>query len=136
MCYTDLRSSKVQEIQAHPRISWLFYHPQEKIQLRLAGPASLQHDEAVLAEHWAELSKPQRRDYSVVKPPGSPLIGPGLSLPDKALTSAESEAGRENFVIIRCQVDWLDWLLLHDEGHFRAQFTWQEDKLWARWVTP
>ncbi len=41
ICHSDLRAGKVQEIRRDPRVSWLFYHPQEKVQLRIAGQARL-----------------------------------------------------------------------------------------------
>jgi hypothetical protein len=137
---TDRRSPKVQEIEGQPRVSWLFYHPEERVQLRLAGQAHLEQDEALLDKQWAALSLLNRRDYGTVDPPGSPLTSPGTGLPEslagKTPTVAESEAGRKNFVVVVCRVDWLDWLLLGDEAHFRAQFSWQEDGLSATWVTP
>lgn len=140
VCNTDRRSPKVQEIEAQPRVSWLFYHPEERVQLRVAGQAHLQQDEALLDQQWTGLSLANRRDYAVINPPGSPLAGPGTGLPEtlagKTPSPAESETGRQNFAIVVCQADWLDWLLLGDEAHFRAQFSWQQDGLSATWVTP
>ena len=139
MFNTDLRSSKVQDIQVQPRLSWLFYHPQERVQLRLAGQASLLQAGPLVDEEWSRLSPLNRRDYCTVDPPGSPLTMPGSGLPDsfgQTPTPDESEIGRRNFVVVRCQVDFLDWLLLQESGHLRAQFTWQDNKLSATWVTP
>jgi pyridoxamine 5'-phosphate oxidase len=136
---TDLRSSKIQDIQAQPRLSWLFYHPQERVQFRLAGQANLLQAGPMIDEEWSRLSPLNWRDYCTVEPPGSPLSGPGSGLPDnfgQEPIPAEAEIGRKNFVVVVCQVDFLDWLLLQEAGHLRAQFTWQDNKLSATWVVP
>jgi pyridoxamine 5'-phosphate oxidase len=139
MFNTDVRSSKVRDIQSQPRLSWLFYHPQERVQLRLAGQTSLLQVGSLLDEEWNRLSSLNRRDYCTVDPPGSPLTRPSSGLPDNfgpTPTPAEAEIGRKNFVVVVCQVDFLDWLLLQEAGHLRAQFTWQDHKLSATWVVP
>jgi hypothetical protein len=139
MINTDLRSSKIQDIRAQPRLNWLFYHPQKRVQLRLAGQASLLQAGAQVDEEWSRLSPLNRRDYCTVDPPGSPLSTPSSGLPEsfgQTPSPDESESGRRNFVVVRCQVDFMDWLLLQEAGHLRAQFTWQDDRLLAAWVVP
>lgn len=139
MFNTDRRSAKVRDIQAQPRLGWLFYHPQEKLQLRLAGQASLLQAGPLVDEEWNKLSTLNRRDYCTIEPPGSPLNDPSSGLPDSfgpTPTLAESEIGRKNFVVVTCQVDSVDWLLLHENGHLRAQFSWQDNKLAGSWVVP
>jgi pyridoxamine 5'-phosphate oxidase len=137
MCNTDLRSAKIRDIQALSRLSWLFYQPEERVQLRLAGQASLLQAGPLVDEEWSRLSPLNRRDYCTVDPPGSPLSVPSSGLPDSfGQTPAEGEIGRKNFVVVVCQVDALDWLLLQESGHLRAQFTWRDDKLAATWVVP
>jgi hypothetical protein len=139
MINTDLRSPKVQDIQAQPRLSWLFYHPEEKIQLRLGGQAGLLQTGPLVDEEWSRLSPLNQRDCCTVEPPGSPLSTPSSGLPEnfgQTPNPDESEIGRRNFVVVRCQVDFMDWLLLQEAGHLRAQFTWQENGLSATWVVP
>ena len=139
MINTDLRSAKVQDIQARPRLSWLFYHPQERVQLRLAGQADLLQTGPLVDEEWSRLSPLNRRDYCTVDPPGSSLSTPSSGLPEnfgQTPSPDENEIGRRNFVVVSCQVDSMDWLLLQETGHLRAQFTWQGNKLSATWVVP
>ena len=41
VCYSDARSVKVQEIMICSQASWLFYHPEKKIQVRISGHTKL-----------------------------------------------------------------------------------------------
>jgi pyridoxine/pyridoxamine 5'-phosphate oxidase len=38
VCHTDSRADKVKQISDYARVCWLFYHPKNKIQLRISGP--------------------------------------------------------------------------------------------------
>jgi hypothetical protein len=141
ICHTDLRSDKVQEIQRNPRASWLFYHSRQKVQLRLTGQATLHTADELADQQWAASALTSRRTYCAVDRPGAPSNGPTSGLPEPLLltepTWAESEAGRTNFTVIACRVDFMDWLYLRAEkGHLRAQFTWRGDELSATWVVP
>ena len=141
ICHTDLRSEKVQEIQRNPRVSWLFYHSQQKVQLRLTGQATLHTTDELADQQWAASALTSRYSYCAVDRPGAPSNGPTSGLPEplllRAPTWAESEAGRKNFTVIACRVDFMDWLYLRaEEGHLRAQFTWRGDELSATWVVP
>ena len=140
ICHTDLRSSKIHDLRQQPRLSWLFYHPQEKIQLRFDGQATLHTDDDLADEQWVACNLMSRRIYRTLNVPGTPLSGPASGLPEslitRAPTPAESEAGRKNFAVIACKVDFIDWLFLNSEGNWRAQFRWANDKLTATWIVP
>ena len=41
VCHTDARSAKVQEIINYSQPSWIFYHPEKKIQVRISGHANI-----------------------------------------------------------------------------------------------
>jgi hypothetical protein len=140
ICHSDLRSEKIHEIEKNPRISWLFYHPQQKVQLRLAGQATLHTHDELANQQWAATTLMSRRCYCAPVGPGTFSAQSTSGLPeflqDRSPTVAESEAGRKNFVVIACLVDFLDWLYLRARGHRRAQFSWLKDALTANWVTP
>ena len=139
-CYTDRRSAKVTELQTHPQASWLFYDPGPQVQLRLAGITRLHFDDELAEWAWGRVSLASRQNYLTLQSPGTPLAQPGADLPaalaGRALSLAESEAGRPHFAVIVCQVTFLDWLHLSRTGHRRAQFVWQGEALKAKWVTP
>jgi hypothetical protein len=141
ICHTDRRSDKVRQIEANSRVSWLFYHPRQKVQLRLVGPATLHTNDALADEQWAATSLMSRRCYCAEAGPGTPSPEPISGLPDSLLdrtpTLAESEAGRENFVVVAGRIDYMDWLYLQARGgHRRARFIWGEDGYSATWVAP
>lgn len=140
ICYSDRRAAKIREIRQNPRVSWLFYHPRQQVQLRLAGPATLHTGDDLTGREWAATRPASRRNYATVKAPGSPSREPTSGLPEEwtlnSPTPAESEAYRPNFAVIACRVDVMDWLRLRAEGHQRARFTWHGDRLSATWLVP
>ena len=46
------------------------------------------------------------------------------------------ECGFENFAVIDCQVESVDWLYLQHSGHLRARYTWQDDQWQSSWLAP
>ena len=140
ICHTDRRSAKVAELGKHNSLSWLFYDPKKKIQIRARGLATLHFDDDLADEQWSRTRRMSRRCYCVWEAPGTVQPSRSSGLPSEyeggSPTWEQSEQGRENFAVIRCQVDFLDWLYLDARGHSRAQFHWCGEKFEARWVTP
>ena len=139
ICYSQLRSSKIEEIRADPRVRWLFYHPQQHIQLQLAGNATIHTDDALADQQWATIPPSERIFYLYVKKLATPSSEPISGLPDFLLdrlpTMEESEAGRNNFAVISCKINFIDWLQVREKGgNLRAQFIWQGEDLKATWV--
>ena len=140
ICYTDARATKVRDIMNSDRVSWLFYHPKKKIQLRISGPATLHGDDPVAEEHWAKTRITNRINYATLEPPGASVDTPSSGLPDflrnKIPTLLESEKGRENFMAIVSRIDSMDWLILSPLGNRRAVFDWDGDRMNATWLIP
>lgn len=140
VCHTDARSSKVVDIRHNDRVSWLFYHTDYRVQIRLSGRATIHTADEIAEQHWSETPLTSRRLYCTVEEPGQPVATPESTFPDhlvdRAPTEAESQAGRPYFAVIRCQVDMMEWLFLRFEGHRRARFRWREDELAATWLAP
>lgn len=141
LCHTDARSPKFHEIQKNSTVSWLFYHPQEKIQLRITGLATLHTNDARADQQWQASKLSSRRCYCAITGPGTAQNEPSSGLPEKFLERLPSEEeseqlGRQFFSVIACQVGTIDWLYLRARGHQRARFSWQGDHFNATWVTP
>jgi len=140
VCHTDARAEKVREILSSPEVSWLFYHPKRKVQLRISGPATLHADEQFADEQWTATKITSRLNYCAQAPPGTPIDKPSSGLPDYLLnkfpTIFESEIGRKNFMVIAGQIDSVDWLKLSALGNRRARFNWDEKGLDATWLVP
>lgn len=140
VCHTDARAGKVDEIAACADVSWLFYHPERKIQLRIAGPATLHSDDQLADEQWAVAKITSRLNYCAVEPPGTAIDRPSTGLPDflrnKIPTLMDSERGRPNFMVIACRIDTMDWVRLSALGNRRARFVWDENRFNASWLVP
>lgn len=140
VCHTDARASKVGEISKCPDVSWLFYHPKRKVQLRITGEATLHKDDQFADDQWAATRLTSRINYCSIEPPGTIVEKPSSGLPDflrnKVPTLLESERGRENFLAIACRIDAIDWLVLKVTGNRRARFKWDKDVMKADWLIP
>ena len=140
VCHTDARAEKVREISNSARVSWLFYHPKRKVQLRISGPASLHVDDEFADQQWAAAKITSRLNYCAVEPPGSTIETPSSGLPDflinKVPTLLETEKGRKNFMAIVGRIDSMDWLVLSILGNRRARFDWDENGLSSKWLIP
>lgn len=140
VCHTDARAQKVDEITAYANVSWLFYHPERKIQLRISGPATLHAGDQFADEQWAATKITSRLNYCAVEPPGTAIDKPSSGLPDflrnKVPTLLDSERGRRNFMAIACRIDSMDWVRLSTLGNRRARFVWGENGLAADWSIP
>ena len=140
VCNTDARAAKVTEIKDNSRVSWLFYHPKQKIQLRITGIAELHTGDAFADNQWSLTPIPSRLNYCAVLPPGTPVDEPTSGLPDFLMNKLPSlmntEKGRKNFLTISSTIDSIDWLSLNILGNRRARFEWSEDRLNSTWLVP
>ncbi len=140
VCHTDSRALKAQEIASSNKVSWLFYHPKKKVQLRVAGRATLHTDDPFADAQWAATKITSRLNYCAIEPPGTPLNEPSSGLPafllNKVPTLFETAKGRTHFMAIACKIESIDWLILSLLGNRRAQFDWDKKTLRATWVIP
>ena len=123
--HTDVRSAKVKELESSGgAICWLFYEPSTKIQLRLQGSAIVVNDKHADAA-WEAVTLQSRSAYLSVDPPGKQVLSQQPpSTADRFLNQSESEVGRENFRLVRTQVQSVDWLYLRQGGHVRASLAY------------
>lgn len=139
-CHTDRRSPKVAELQASPRIAWLFYDPGERLQLRVTGIARVLVDGPEFERAWAESPVRSRKCYLAPLAPSTAVEQPSANLPvsllDRDPTPAESEPGRENFAVIVCEAETLDWVRLAHDGHLRATYDRDDGQWLGRWTAP
>lgn len=139
--HTDARSPKIAELQNNSHISYLFYHPQEKLQLRVTGRATIHSDgDALHEEQWLATGFFSRRCYVGDAPSlNSKKATAGLpeEIVDRKPTAEESEAGKANFVVISSTIDSIDCLELDRRGNRRSLFRWTEaGALETDWLTP
>ena len=140
VCHTDARAEKVREIENCAHTSWLFYDPEDKIQLRISGLATLHAHDDFADRQWADTNVTSRLNYCATHAPGSPIDKPSSGLPDlllkKVPTLLDTESVRKHFMVIAVKVCSIDWLSLRITGNLRARFDWDRDRLRATWLVP
>ena len=138
--YTDSRSEKRQQLSANPALSWLFYHPEKKVQIRAIGKAIIHYQNLLTLEHWQLLSTYSRKTYSTIQAPSTPLLHVSDDLPPvwktSTITLADTEYAYVNFAVIACKIHQLEWLNLQRSGHQRAQFNFEHGDWNGHWMVP
>jgi hypothetical protein len=120
--YTDDRSPKVRQLRDHPQATMVAWSRTLSWQLRLRVSLSLEDDGLDVSSRWARVKlSPSAQDYLAALPPGTPV--------DRYTPERGS---RDHFAVVHAEVQSMDWLELHAEGHRRACF----DADGARWLVP
>jgi len=120
--FTDSRSPKVRQIEAHPQGMLVLWSEKLGWQLRLRVQMSIETAGLRVSSRWARMKmSPGAQDYLSPLPPGSPLVH-----------AVRTRASRGHFAVVAAQVLMVDWLELHAEGHRRALF----DAEGGRWLAP
>lgn len=132
--HTDRRGHKIPELAADPHLSFAFYDPQARVQIRAEGTAKVHHDDAIADAAWASSQRMSRVCYGVAPAPGSAIDGPdAFNLPDDDDAIA---AGRAHFCAVLCQIACLEYLFLRHGGHRRARFVRAGDDWQGEWLSP
>ena len=138
--YTDARSAKLHELEHHPAVAWLFYHPGEQVQIRASGTAARQPADELARATWAATPLPNRLNYCTPLPPGTPVDNPDAGQPvawrHREPTREETETGWANFAVVVTTLTRLEWLLLRPQGARRARFDWNGTAWSAQWLVP
>ncbi len=128
LIFTDARSPKAAQIEAHPRGTLVLWSEPLGWQLRLRVRLSLETSGLAVSSRWARLKMaPGAHDYLSPLPPGSEVAGP--QAPHRSPPARES---RDFFAVLNAEIGAVDWLELHELGHRRALF----DPEGRRWLTP
>lgn len=138
--HAHLGSPKINQIRANPNVYWLFFHPQERLQVRIKGMATIHTEGNLHEEQWLSTELFSRRCY-VGEAPSQESKKPTSGLPedliDRQPTREESEQGKTNFAVISSTIDEIDCLEMNIKGHRRSLFTWHESgELETKWLTP
>ena len=128
--HTDARAPKLAELAREPRLGALFYDFKSKLQLRLNGQAMIHAPGTALAlECWEQSQEKSRLCYAQLAAPRSDLTRPEQG-------DARGSGGVEYFSVVVIEVQKLEWLYLHHEGHRRAVFDWRDGAWSKQWVAP
>ena len=137
--HSDIRSSKIEKIKKNPNCSILFYGKEEKIQLRIKAACEINYKNNVTKQSWEKTGHISRKCYLVTNGPGTISDKPTSGLDNKFdnfnFTKEESEAGYENFCVIKCKIISIEWLYLAAKGHRRALIDLSKSKKFT-WLVP
>ncbi len=124
--FTDARSQKVAQLQRQPLATLLAWSRSMGWQLRLRCRLEVETAGLAVSSRWARLkSTPAAQDYLSPLAPGATIDSPWSPL-------EPPHATRDSFAVVTGQVEAIDWLELHADGHRRAIF----DRDGERWVNP
>lgn len=125
--YTDLRSSKVQELLAVPRVSLLFYHPKKQVQVRVKALATIHVEDELAQVNWKLIPERSRSAYQSKLGPGTRIATPS--------DGWEFSPDHSNFAVLKFSPLSMEVLQLARKGHLRVQFDlasgWQ-----GTWLVP
>lgn len=140
--HCDGRSKKVSHIKTNDRVAWLGWDPETGEQVRLQGGATIHRDDDIADAMWASESPRSLDVYLRSGSPGTPLDAPDDLLPEAvkedAVTRADVQEGRKHFAVVRTVIDEIEWLHLHADGHYRAQFAYdvETEAFDGSWIVP
>ena len=77
---------------------------------------------------WKKVPPHARANYAQPQAPGTPLKRRSVDI-------LNDEEAFGNFLVVRCEIGFLDWLQMEPDGHLRAKFTWNGQVWNAEWVT-
>jgi pyridoxamine 5'-phosphate oxidase len=128
--FTDYRTEKVEQIQANPEVSLLFYHPDRRVQVRMQGTASIHCNNDLAEKHWGTLEEEAKKAYNPVIKAGTPI-----SQPEEAHIWPEKPSS-DYFAVVKVVASQLDVLQLDGMSHIRAKFLRNEGQWTSNWIAP
>ncbi|MEM7280697.1 MAG: pyridoxamine 5'-phosphate oxidase family protein [Pseudomonadota bacterium] len=129
-CHTDIRSPKVEGIRENPTVSLLFYDAGTRIQLRVRASADIHQNNEIAEAGWAASTLDSRQCYRHVHGPSTPISRGGE--PPQLIESD----GYENFSVVRCEVQEIEWLFLRHTGHQRCRLRFDAGDWHSQWLAP
>ena len=132
--HTDRRSGKFEQICRSPQIAMHVYDTRQKLQVRMAGTATLHADDDIAQQAWTATQPMSRVGYAQREHPGRALPYERVTRLPVGIHDTEARA---NFVAVMMRVTTVDWLYLAAEGHRRAVL--HRDRLGSivgQWIAP
>jgi len=139
-CWTDIRSSKVSDLKLFPKMTWCFWSKSQSLQVRVEGKTQVLHLTKEARIIWDEIPPKNRKDYCSNLGPGSILKGekshPTWWGQEEQMTKEMTDYGFDNFAVILTEIQKIDMLHLHREGHQRAGFEKEMGEWKKNWLVP
>jgi pyridoxamine 5'-phosphate oxidase len=118
--HTDVRSQKCVDLTSNSHLSLVLYDEPSKTQVRVEGTATLHADDALADASWKAAQPMSKITYGIMPEPGLAIESPDLiSMPEP---QTDVEWARKHFVVVRVQIQTLQWLYLKQGGQRCAVF--------------
>ncbi len=128
--FTAGRSSKALDLAENPNASALFYHPGQRLQVRVEGEVSLHRQDEVSQHYWPMVQGEAWKAYGSELAPGTVI-----KAPEDAYQWSENLA-KSQFIVMKLAVTAIEVLQLDGLTHKRASFK-KLDETWAgQWLVP
>ena len=138
--HSDYRSNKVNLIKKNSKGALVFYDKKEKIQLRIKVDCTINFKNNISKNAWKKTQQISRKCYLASLAPGTKLEKPGSSIDEKfeafEYSFEESEMGEDNFCVVTCKINTIEWLYLSAKGHRRAKIDFNKQKNHFNWLVP
>ena len=138
--HSDYRSNKVNSIKKNVKGALVFYDKKEKIQLRIKVNCTINFKNNISKNAWEKTQQISRKCYLASLAPGTKLDDPGSSIDKKfeafEYSFKESEMGEDNFCVVTCKINTIEWLYLSVKGHRRAKFDFNNQGNSFNWLVP
>lgn len=140
LVHTDARSPKIDAIQQDSQVSWLFYDHAAMSQLQVEGTTTIHTNDDVADRLWASEPEASLRGYMAPLRPGTDCDTHEFNLPESVIgripERSQLQSARDNFAVVSCEVQSIEWLLLRREGNLRARFEYLPDGVKQQWLAP
>ncbi|RKS53564.1 pyridoxine/pyridoxamine 5'-phosphate oxidase [Gillisia mitskevichiae] len=125
--YTDLRSTKIKQLEHNSKANCLFYDPANQLQLVFKGNIIIHTDNEAWEEHKYKIEGKAVNNYNSLLPPGKPIKNPLQVERTNKLHFALLE-----FIPVR-----MEYLKLkEDSNHLRARFRLDEGNWKQTFLVP
>jgi len=123
--YSDIRTQKVRDLSNDNTASILFYHPKQRVQLRFRCTLEVVKGVIESEQHWQNIPETQKKDYASQHAPGNTVTSTNNRY------HTDLERGYENFCLLKCDINAIDYLKLNREQHKRYIFRKNESDIWV-----
>ena len=139
--HTDTRSRKFADLLKRPQAAVLLYDAHRRIQLNLTMTVVLHTTDELADACWAATNAKSRRSYMSLDSPNAisqkPTSGYAECFEYEEPTAEESHIFRENFAVVECQAQHLEFLFLNFKGNRKAGFEYENGVCCLKnWLVP
>lgn len=125
--YTDIRSSKMSQIEANPAASVVFYNYLLHLQIFLRGQIITHTNDKLWEDHRLKIDGRSVNDYNTKYPPGKKIKNP----------MAVTRTNDLNFAVLELVPEGIEYLKLRAEpNRLRAQFIKKEEEWEKTFLIP